>query len=92
MNVNRLTSNEQDSLGFKSIREEICLKGFLNWADLRLLLLLLSVDLTLFRTRISIGDSCKDTSQADNKIHTNAHQPFTDHSPTEVSIPPLRHS
>jgi hypothetical protein len=24
---------------------------------------------------------------AENKIHTNAHQPFTDHSPTEVSIP-----
>jgi hypothetical protein len=26
----------------------------------------------------------------ENKRHTNAHQPFTDHSPTEVSIPPLR--
>jgi hypothetical protein len=26
---------------------------------------------------------------AENKRHTNAHQPFTDHSPTEVSIPPL---
>jgi hypothetical protein len=25
----------------------------------------------------------------ENKRHTNAHQPFTDHSPTEVSIPPL---
>jgi hypothetical protein len=25
---------------------------------------------------------------AENKRHTNAHQPFTDHSPTEVSIPP----
>jgi hypothetical protein len=24
----------------------------------------------------------------ENKRHTNAHQPFTDHSPTEVSIPP----
>jgi hypothetical protein len=26
---------------------------------------------------------------AENKRHTNAHRPFTDHSPTEVSIPPL---
>jgi len=52
-------------------------QGFLNWADLRLLLLLLSVDLTLFRTRMSIGDSFKDTSQADNQRHTNAHQPLT---------------
>ncbi len=25
----------------------------------------------------------------ENKRHTNAHQPLTDRSPTEVSIPPL---
>src|SRR6267143_2090059 len=29
-------------------------------------------------------------SGVDNKRHTNAHQPLTDRSPTEVSIPPLR--
>jgi hypothetical protein len=27
--------------------------------------------------------------RVENKRHTNAHQPFTSLSPTEVSIPPL---
>jgi DNA replication protein DnaC len=34
------------------------------------------------------GDWRRSKMRVDNKRHTNAHQPLTSHSPTEVSIPP----
>ena len=39
-------------------------------------------------TRKNTGDSVKSETAADNKRHTNAHRPFTSHSPTGSTIPP----
>ena len=44
------------------------------------------------RTRLNTGDSFKSKTDVDNKRHTNAHQPLTSHSPTGITIPPLRHN
>jgi hypothetical protein len=41
-------------------------------------------------TRLNTGDSFRSKTGVDNKRHTNAHQPLTSHSPTRVTIPPLR--
>jgi hypothetical protein len=61
---------------------------FQTWANLRLLLLLLSVDLTSFGTRINIDDSFIYTGRVDNKRHTNAHRPLASGSPARAPIPP----
>jgi hypothetical protein len=39
-------------------------------------------------TRIDTVDSVKSEAAADTKRHTNAHRPFTSHSPMWVPIPP----
>jgi hypothetical protein len=39
-------------------------------------------------TRLNTEDSFKSKTDADNKRHTNAHQPLTCHSPIGVTIPP----
>jgi hypothetical protein len=54
-----------------------------------LYLLLISGDLGPSGHRTGIGDPSKSKMHVENKSHTNAHQPLTSHSITEVTIPPL---